>query len=166
MERLTGLWGIKLGKPDSKEAYSDRWILAALSDFTGQLQARDIVRFLKYSTESWNRAKITLHDRLIMPAEVKAAIEPCSSEKLDEMKAEMKGIYEILQKVQEMNVKKSLPMTADQILLTGDEISRLEEQGYLKVSDKKYYLPEIIRQALGFRYERGARPKVLSLLVQ
>lgn len=166
VERLTGLWGIKLGKPDSKEAYSDRWILAALSDFTGQLQARDIVRFLKYSTESWNRAKITLHDRLIMPAEVKAAIEPCSSEKLDEMKAEMKGIYEILQKVQEMNVKKSLPMTADQILLTGDEISRLEEQGYLKVSDKKYYLPEIIRQALGFRYERGARPKVLSLLVQ
>ncbi len=166
VKRLTGLWGIKLGKPDSKEAYSDRWILAALSDFTGQLQARDIVRFLKYATDSWQSVKLTLHDRLIMPSEVKAAIEPCSNEKLDEMKAEMKGIYEILQKVQEMNEKKSLPMTADQILLTGEEISRLEEQGYLKVSEKKYYLPEIIRQALGFKYERGARPKVLSLLVQ
>lgn len=34
-ERLTVLWGIKLGKPNSKEAYSDRWILAALSDFNG-----------------------------------------------------------------------------------------------------------------------------------
>ena len=50
--------------------------------------------------------------------------------------------------------------------LTGDEISKLEAQGYLKIVDEKYYLPEIIRLRLGFTYERGARPKVLSLLVQ
>ena len=40
----------------------------------------------------------------------------------------------------------------------------LERQGFLKISDKKYYLSEIIRQ--GFRYKVGARPKVLSLLIK
>ena len=39
---LHKLWGVKLGKPTSNEANSSRWILAALSDFNGQLQARDI----------------------------------------------------------------------------------------------------------------------------
>ena len=34
---LTKLWGVKLGKITSNEAYSSRWILAALSDFNGQL---------------------------------------------------------------------------------------------------------------------------------
>ena len=34
VEKLTQLWGVKLGRADSKEAFSDRWILAALSDFT------------------------------------------------------------------------------------------------------------------------------------
>ena len=62
--------------------------------------------------------------------------------------------------------KKTLPITLDKIQLTGEQISRLEAQGFLKISDKKYYLPEIIRRALGFRYEKGARPRVLSLLVK
>ena len=62
--------------------------------------------------------------------------------------------------------KKSLPLTLDKIDLTAEQISRLETQGLLKISDKKYYLPEIIRLALGFKYEQGARPKVLSLLVK
>ena len=49
---------MKLGRKDSREAFSDRWILAALSDFTGQLQARDIVRFLRYSSEGYWEAKL------------------------------------------------------------------------------------------------------------
>lgn len=64
------------------------------------------------------------------------------------------------------NSKKTLPITLDGIDLTGEEINRLEEQGFIKISEKKYYLPEIIRLELGFHYEKGARPKVLSLLVQ
>ena len=59
---------------------------------------------------------------------------------------------------------KRLPLLLDKLNLTGDEIAKLENQGFLVSSDKKYYLPEIIRTALGFRYEKGARPKVLSLL--
>lgn len=49
-DNLIRLWGLKLGKASSNEAYSSRWILAALSDFNGQLQARDIIRFLQYAT--------------------------------------------------------------------------------------------------------------------
>lgn len=38
--------------------------------------------------------------------------------------------------------------------------------GYLKIDNDRYYLPEIIRHALKFKYEKGARPKVLSLLLK
>ena len=165
-EKLTTLWGLKLGKRDSREAFSDRWILAALSDFTGQLQARDIVRFLRYSTEGYGEAKLIYKDRLIMPVEIRNAIGSCAADKYKEIKAEMRNIYEILEKFEKMEGGKTLPLTLDKIQLTGDEISKLEAQGYLKISDEKYYLPEIIRLPLGFTYERGARPKVLSLLVQ
>lgn len=165
-EKLTTLWGLKLGKRDSREAFSDRWILAALSDFTGQLQARDIVRFLRYSTEGRGEAKLIYKDRLIMPVEIRNAIGSCAADKYKEIKAEMRNIYEILEKFEKMEGVKTLPLTLDKIQLTGDEISKLEAQGYLKISDEKYYLPEIIRLPLGFTYERGARPKVLSLLVQ
>lgn len=165
VEKLTKLWGIKLGKAESKEAFSDRWIMAALSCFDGQVQARDIVRFLKYATEIDAESKLIYKDRYIMPANVRNAIEPCSHDKMQEIKAEMKIIYDTLQKFRNMDIKK-LPLTLDKMDITGDEISRLEEQGFLKVSDKQYYLPEIIRLDLGFTYEKGARPKVLSLLMQ
>ncbi len=165
VKKLTQLWGVKLGKPDSKEAFSDRWIMAALSDFTGQLQARDIVRFLKYASASYADTNLIHKDRLIMPMDVRNAIAPCSRDKIDEIESEMVYIYEILEKFMEMN-EKTLPLTLDKLQLTGEQISRLEVQGLLKISDKKYYLPEIIRLALGFKYEKGARPKVLSLLVK
>lgn len=42
----------------------------------------------------------------------------------------------------------------------------MTEIGYLKRDGEKLYLPEIIRHALGFRYEKGARPRVLSLLLK
>lgn len=167
VDKLTRLWGLKLGKADSKEASSDKWIMAALSDFTGQLQARDIVRFLKYASASYLDIKMVYKDRLLMPVAVRNAIGPCSVDKLNEIKSEMKNIYEILEKFMTMDEStKTLPLTLDRIQLTGEQISRLEEQGLLKISDKKYYLPEIIRLALGFRYEKGARPRVLSLLVK
>lgn len=165
VEKLTHLWGLKLGKIGSKEAFSDRWIMAALSDFTGQLQARDIVRFLKYSTSSYMSMNMVYPDRLIMPLDIRNAITPCSRAKLEEIKTEMKNIYDILEKFMKME-EKTIPLTLDKIELTGEQISRLEMQGLLKIVDKKYYLPEIIRLALGFRYEKGARPKVLLLLVK
>lgn len=164
-KQLELLWGKKLGKRNSKEASSSRWIIAALSDFNGQLQARDIVRFLQFSTTNMSELKSEYLDRFIMPSEVRKAIPFCSEEKLVEIKAEMKTTYQILEKFMNMPEEdKKLPLSLDKLSLTGEEIAKLEAQGYLISSDKKYYLPEIIRTAFGFKYGKGARPKVLSLL--
>ena len=164
-ERLELLWGKKMGKRNSKEAFASRWIIAALSDFNGQLQARDIVRFLKFSTMNLPESKSGYLDRFILPSEVRNAIPDCSREKLTEIKAEMRSTYQILEKFMNMpEEEKRLPLSLDKISLTGEEIAKLENQGYLISSDKKYYLPEIIRTSFGFKYAKGARPKVLSLL--
>ena len=164
-ERLELLWGKKLGKNHSREAASSRWIIVALSDFNRQLQARDIVRFLKFSTENLPGSASEYLDRFIVPAEIRQAIPKCSKEKLAEIKTEMKSIYQILERLMNMSEEeKRLPLLLDKINLTGEEISKLENQGYLISLDKKYYLPEIIRTAFGFRYEKGVRPRVLSLL--
>lgn len=165
-KKLEILWGKKLGKKDSKEANSSRWIIAALSDFNGQLQARDIVRFLVFSTDNLPDDKTAYLDRYIMPIEIRNAIPKCSVQKYKEIETEMKSIYLILKKFEDMNQPKRLPLALDRLLLTGDEINKLRGQGYLTTVDDKYYLPEIIRFALGFQYEKGARPKVLSLLVK
>jgi len=165
--RLELLWGKKLGKDNSKEAASARWILAALSDLKGQLQARDIVRFLYHATNHSESIVLTFRNRYIMPQAIRAAIEPCAKDKIDEIKTEMKTIYNIFEKFKEVNPEeRKLPMKLDQIALTVDELTKLEEQGFIKIEDKQYYLPEIIRQALGYQYRSGARPKVLSLLVK
>ena len=164
-ERLELIWGKKLGKNHSREAASSRWIIVALSDFNRHLQARDIVRFLKFSTENLPGSASEYLDRFIVPAEIRQAIPKCSKEKLAEIKTEMKSIYQILERLMNMSEEeKRLPLLLDKINLTGEEISKLENQGYLISLDKKYYLPEIIRTAFGFRYEKGVRPRVLSLL--
>lgn len=165
--RLERLWGKKLGNDNSKEANSARWILAALSDLKGQLQARDIVRFLYYATDNSENLTLKFYDRYIMPQAIRAAIEPCAKEKLTEIKTEMKTIYSIFEKFMNVNPNdRKLPLKLEQIALSVEELTKLEEQGYIKVEDKQYYLPEIIRQALGYQYRSGARPKVLSLLVK
>lgn len=166
-ERLERLWGKKLGKYDSREANSARWIIAALSDFSNQLQARDIVRFLQFATSTFPEGKPPYDDRYIMPKQIREAIPDCSREKYKEIRDEMKAIYQILNKFENMpEEEKVLPLTLDKISLTGEEIARLESQGYFIVSDKKYYFPEIIRFALGFKYVKGARLRVLSLLAK
>ncbi len=166
-KRLEPLWGKKLGKDTSKEANSARWILAALSDFNGQLQARDIVRFLKYASQDSESVSLPLKDRYIMPKKIRDAIEPCAKDKLEEMKQEMPKIYNILQKFNNKEITvRQLPLELEKISLSVDELDRLERQGFIKVSEKQYYLPEIIRRALGYRYKVGARPKVLSLLIK
>ncbi len=166
-ERLEKLWGKKLGKPESREANSARWIIASLSDFSNQIQARDIVRFLQFSTKTLPEGKLFYEDRYIMPQQIRKAIPECSREKYKEIKDEMKAIYTILKKFEDFpDEEKELPLALDKLGLTGEEIARLESQGYFMMADKKYYFPEIIRFALGFKYKRGARPKVLSLLAK
>ncbi|MFO7401367.1 MAG: hypothetical protein C0P63_018595, partial [Actinomycetales bacterium] len=70
--QLIPVWGEKMGSPRSREARSDRWFLAALSDFNGQIQARDIVTFLAESANgSVSDTRYT--DRLLIPSAMRNA---------------------------------------------------------------------------------------------
>ena len=62
--------------------------------------------------------------------------------------------------------KKKLSMNAEDGIMTAMEEKLMIQAGYLIRDGEKMYLPEIIRHALGFRYEKGARPRVLSLLLK
>ena len=59
-------------------------------------------------------------------------------------------------KKEQNSEKKTLPMNLEEDALTASEEKSMIQS----------YLPEIIRHALGFRYEREARPRVLSLLLK
>jgi MinD-like ATPase involved in chromosome partitioning or flagellar assembly len=159
------LWGVKLGKKTSNEANSSRWILAALSDFNGQLQARDIIRFLKYATAT--AGTDYYEDRYLMPAEIKKAVSKCSVEKVDETSQEIKALKQIFDKLKNgSEAQRSLPFYSDTFNLSASEEKLMKQEGYLRVENEKYYLPEIARHALNFKYEKGARPKVLSLTLK
>lgn len=163
---LEKLWGQKLGKNSSNEAYSSRWILAALSDFNGQLQARDIIRFLKYAAVS-NGKKASYEDRILMPAEIRHAVSICSTEKIDEIKMEYAFLKPIFEKLEKLPLEqKILPLDLNENVLSRTEEKLMMQEGYLIRDGERLYLPEIVRHALGFHYARGARPKVLSLLLK
>ena len=165
-KHLEKLWGLKLGKVNSNEAYSSRWILAALSDFNGQLQARDIIRFLKYASKQ-NNKKVPYLDRILMPIEIRNAVSICSKEKISETKAEYESLKPIFEKLEKLpSEKKILPLSLESDALTANEEKIMMQEGYLTKDGGKLYLPEIIRHALGFKYEKGARPRVLSLLLK
>lgn len=164
-QALHKLWGIKLGKPTSNEANSSRWILAALSDFNGQLQARDIIRFLEKATA--NVGKPVYSDRYLMPTEIKKAVSDCSNDKIKEIRDEIKALGPIFDKLEKAPAEnKVLPFFGDTFNLSQSEEKIMKQEGYLRIENDKYYLPEIIRHALKFRYGKGARPKVLSLLLK
>lgn len=167
-QKLKKFWGSKLGKDDSKEAFTSRWVIAALSDFNGQLQARDIVRFLMYATENYATANLIYEDRFLMPAEIKKAIVPCSKGKVGELKQEIRSLSGVFEKLEALEKKedKTLPLNLEKLPLTSEEIAAMMKQGYLRIYKEQYYIPEIIRHYLGFRYQTGARPKVLALLLK
>ncbi len=97
-QTLNRLWGVKLGKPTSNEAYSSRWILAALSDFNGQLQARGIIRFLEKATDHVGKA--VYEDRYLMPTEIRKAVSDCSNDKIGEIRYEIKALEPIFDKLE------------------------------------------------------------------
>ena len=54
---LERLWGKRLGRDGSKEANTARWVFAALCDLNGRLQARDLVRFLKFAARQMMKSR-------------------------------------------------------------------------------------------------------------
>ena len=163
---LTKIWGTKLGRVNSNEAYTSRWVLAALSDFYGHLQARDMVRFIQYATQK-STGKAAYDDRYLMPVDIRNAVAECSKEKLKEVKQEygnLKETFDVLESLEQ--TKKVLPFYSKEIGITSLQEKEMTQVGFLQNIDGMCYIPEILRHGLNFRYKKGARPKVLSLLLK
>jgi hypothetical protein len=138
--------------------------LAALSDLNGQLQPRDILRFVAVAArESHEDRRWT--DRLLTPTAVKRAVEICGVEKVSELGEENPELKEIFEQLSELDPDlKVTPFSAEQAGLDSARIRAMEIAGIIFREGETFNLPEIFRLGLGFRLRRGARPRVLALL--
>ncbi len=166
-EMLRPLWGLKVGGDDSNEARSLEWVMSYLSDFNGQLQARDLVRFLSVAAKGSILAKRP-DNRVLAPSAMRRAIEDCSRERVKEIKDEnpaLKGIFDRLS--QASDDFKFIPVAPEGLARLGlnrEDIDHLSLNGAIFLSKGEYYIPEIMRVGLGFRYKGGARRKVVGLM--
>ena len=102
-----------------------------------------------------------------MPTEIKKAVSECSTDKIGEIRDEIKALGPIFDKLEHAPAEdKILPFSSDTFQLTQGEEKIMKQEGYLRIDNDRYYLPEIIRHALKFKYGKGVRPKVLSLLLK
>ncbi len=156
--------GVKLGRLNSREAFSANWVIAALSDFNGQLQARDFVRLIHYAAQNALNL-VPYPDRLLPPSAIKNALDPCSSKKIEETPNEISALKEIFKKLKNVPQElKQVPFDRNEYELTSMEIDIMTQTGIIKEYNGKYYFPEIIRRDLGFTLATHVRQKVLTLL--
>ncbi|MGE5343302.1 MAG: KGGVGR-motif variant AAA ATPase [Candidatus Omnitrophota bacterium] len=161
---LEPLWGKKMGPLHSREAYTANWVIAALSDFNAQLQARDLIRLIYYAAKN-ALALPESPDRLIPPAAIRDALDPCSIKKIEEIQQEitdLEGIFIKLTKIPEKD--RESPFHREQFDLTAEDIDIMKTLGIVTEYESKYYFPEIIRRGLGFKLAKPGRLKVLALL--
>lgn len=160
---LITLWGRKLGSEKSNEARSANWIIAALSDFKGQIQARDVVRFLDSAARDSINDSYWV-DRILTPLAIRKAVEFVGENKVDEIGKENPRVGEVFKKLKELEEEaRKIPFDASTVKLNSDEISLLVENGVIQWQGKYYYMSEIYRLGLNFKLRVGARPKVISL---
>ncbi|MFF7815926.1 KGGVGR-motif variant AAA ATPase [Streptomyces sp. NPDC007945] len=157
VEALIPLWGVKMGRKNSREARSDRWVPAALGDFNDQVQARDVVRFIRDAAEL-SQGDQDWQDRLLVPSAMRQALVRCSTEKLEELRQENPSVGDLLVNVGRFAEDVVMPFTAEDVELDANAITKLREAGALdRDADGLYRLPEIYRHALGFRTRGRAR---------
>jgi MinD-like ATPase involved in chromosome partitioning or flagellar assembly len=163
VDELEALWGRKLGSERSKEAHSADWVIAALSDLRGQIQARDVVRFLARSAED-STGDTYWRDRVLVPNAIRSAVRSCGEEKVREIAQENVALRGIFQKLQELPLEaRQVPFTMDQVSLAPEELKVLEDNGAVLREGSEYYIAEVFRVGLDFRLRAGARPRVLTL---
>lgn len=162
-EALVPLWGRKLGNDRSREGRSAEWVVAALSDFLGQIQARDVVRLIHLAA-SKSRGNTQWTDRVLAPGAVRDAVADCSREKISEISQENPALKEIFKKLAALDAeRKAVPFKREDVDLTPQELQLLELNGIAVSEGSSYYMAEIFRPGLEFRLPAGARPKVLAL---
>lgn len=171
-DKLEILWGKKLGSEKSKEAYSARWAYAALCDLRGNVQARDLVRFLKFAAElEAARTGSKWQDRVLSPESMRKAIPLCSKEKVKEAGQEIAPLAKWMKLMEDSNVRSlKVPFSQAEAQLTPDLLRALREIGVIyedqnnKLGDERLFLPEIYRSGLGFETSVVGRPRTQALL--
>ncbi len=169
---LEHLWGKKMGTEKSKEAHSARWVYAALCDLRGNVQARDLVRFLRIaSDEESKRTGQSWSDRVLAPESMRKAIPLCSVEKVTEAKAEIASLrswVSVMTKNHIRNLK--VPFSAAQSGLNPELLAALQELGVIyedldgDFGEDRLFLPEIYRSGLGIDTSAAGRPRMQALL--
>ena len=175
IDKLQQLWGKKLGSDKAKEAYTSSWVFAALTDFNGRLQARDIVRFLYHAAEitvdrtqevQFERWSIS---RLLPPEAIRRALKPCSEKKVEEAKEEYPAfktwVEAILPKYP--SPARRIPFAVEQFDMDQLTVRMLEDMGVIyedkeKDDTERFYMPGIFLEGLGFS-GKGARLRILAL---
>ncbi|NOQ64472.1 MAG: ParA family protein [Methyloprofundus sp.] len=174
-QALKKLWGEKLG--GERQPYTINWVYAALTDFKARIQARDIIRLLRYSAEETLKTPISSpsqaerwSDRLLFPEAIRKSLNSCSKDKITEMQEEyplLKNWAKTLSQLR--SEQRKIPFTLDQINSDKDTINMLIDIGAVyedadKNGIERYYIPEIFRAGLGFSYANSAKPRILMLM--
>ena len=163
IDELTPLWGRKLGHKNSHEARAAEWVIAALSDLKGQIQARDLVRFLHLAAQR-SEPNLQWLDRLLVPSEIRGVVAPCGEEKIKEIEIENPTLGNILSKLKQLSEEnKQTPFVREQLSLSLKDVQMLEENGVILRDAEEYYMSEIFRQGLDFKYKSAGRPNVIML---
>ncbi|SEC70347.1 CobQ/CobB/MinD/ParA nucleotide binding domain-containing protein [Streptomyces sp. 2131.1] len=154
---LLPLWGSKLGAENSREAWTERWVPAALADFNKQIQARDVVRFLREAAAA-SVGDDHWPDRVLTPAAMRDALSRCSRAKVDEISQENPRLGRLLRHMADFSDSVKMPFDAGDLKLSTDDVEALEQWGAMaRDADGRYRMPEIYRHALGFRTQGRAR---------
>lgn len=170
---LEKLWGKKMGRDNSKESNTARWVFAALCDLNGKLQARDLVRFLKFSADQMRNATPSdkWPNRVLAPEAIRKSLSFCSDEKVKEAASEISALRLWQQKLDSVAPdKRKNPFNAKSVNLEGDLLEILRDLGIVyEDTDRnseleRFYLPEIYRSGLRFSQSAGGRPRVQALL--
>jgi MinD-like ATPase involved in chromosome partitioning or flagellar assembly len=173
-QQLELFWGKRLGTDASKDAYTVRWIYAALTDFKGKLQARDIVRLLSLAAEYTLNNREILEKwqptRLLPPVAIRKSIAGCSEKKVEEANNEYPEAFktwvsELLKLDQE---QRQIPFNPQDFAMEPSTIEILQNLGVIYEDTKaegkaRFYIPEIFRAGLGFEHAGTARPRIIAL---
>ena len=170
IECLQPFWGKLLGTDTSREARTWIFVLAVLSDFKLQVQARDLVRLLALAAKK-SQGDTTYTDRILIPKGIKESLKECADAKIKEIKDEndpferifdaLKGIPEELKRVP---FKMSSINVSSQVIDAND-IKLLEDNGILVEQRDGYSLIEMVRLSLDFKTS-GGRSRSVALYQQ
>lgn len=169
---LQQLWGKKMGSEKSKEAHSARWVYAALCDLRGNVQARDLVRFLRIAAEEESkRIGQPWPNRVLAPESMRKAIPLCSKEKVTEAKAEISSLRNWVEAMTQQHIHNlKVPFSESQSGLTRELLAALQELGVIyedldgNLGEDRLFLPEIYRSGLGIETSATGRPRMQALL--